>query len=225
MLNPIKPSCKTEWRSVLMILAAVALSIYFYNNFPEQVPIHWNFQGDVDNYGSAAFGAFFLPALIILLYIFFLFLPILDPRQERYGEFISSYHLMKDIIIFSLLFIFILVGLVGLGYSVDISFWVPIMIGGLFVAIGSIMRQVKSNWFMGIRTPWTLSSETVWQKTHQLASKVMAISGLLIAATVLKPGAGFKIALLVIAISIVAIGLPLYSYIIFHQEKKVSSNK
>lgn len=159
------------------------------------------------------------------MYVFFLILPRLDPRRERYSEFSDAYHLMKDVILFALLFIFLLTGLAGLGYSVDISFWVPIMIGALFIVMGFIMRQVKSNWFMGIRTPWTLSSEVVWQKTHQLAGRVMALSGVLIAATVLTELAVLKISLLVVAILIVAIGLPLYSYIIFRQEKRANQDK
>lgn len=225
MSNPIKPSFKTEWRSGLLILLAVIAGVYFYQNFPDQVPIHWNFQGVADNYGSAALGAFFLPALMVLLYAFFLVLPLFDPRRERYSEFASAYHLMKDVILFALFFIFLIAGLAGLGYPVDISFWVPLMIGVLFVALGAIMRQVKSNWFMGIRTPWTLSSETVWQKTHQLAGKVMALSGVLIAATIFVDSSVFKMSLLAIAILIVALGLPLYSYIIFRQEKKGGQDK
>lgn len=219
MANPIRPSLKTEWPSVLLIVLSGIMAFYFYQNFPAQVPTHWNIRGEVDDYSSPFWAAFLGPLFLIPMYLLFLFLPYLDPRRERYSEFVFSYHLMKNSIVAFLFVIFLLAGLAGLGYAVDISFWIPIMVGALFIGLGAAMRKVKTNWFIGIRTPWTLSSETVWVKTHETACKVMAASGLLMAATVLFSSPALKIFLLILSVCLTAIGLPLYSYILYRQER------
>jgi len=219
MPNPIKPKFKTEWLAILSLILAAGLSFYFYKNFPAQVPIHWNINGEVDNYGSAAFSAFFLPILMLVIYLVFLILPYLDPRRERYSEFSQAYHLVKSGVIVFMFSLFILIGLAGLGYGINISFWVPVMVGVLFMGLGLVMKQVKPNWFMGIRTPWTLSSEKVWTKTHDLAAPVMSLGGILIASTGFFSSPAIKMSLFVGAIVIIAIGLPLYSYFLYRQER------
>lgn len=219
MSNPIKPSFKTEWFSVALIILSFAVGVYFYQNFPTQVPTHWNIQGQVDGYSSAIVGAFLLPSLALALYLMFLVLPYFDPKREEYANFASVYHRFKDLMVAFFYVLFILTGLNGLGYRIDIGFWVPILIGGLFVIIGAMMEKIKMNWFMGIRTPWTMSSETVWNKTHKLSSKVLMLAGLLIAATVLVPPY-WKVVLFVLAIVIILVTLPVYSYILFRREQK-----
>lgn len=219
MSSPIKSSFKTEWLSISLIILSFALGLYFYQNFPAQVPTHWNIQGQADGYSSALFGAFLLPVMMIAMYLMFLVLPYFDPKKEQYASFAATYHHFKELMLVFLCILFVLTGLSGLGYRIDIGFWVPLLIGGLFVLIGAMMEKVKMNWFMGIRTPWTMSSEEIWNKTHKLSSKILMLSGLLIAATVLVPPTG-KIALFLIAIALVIITLPLYSYILFWREEK-----
>ncbi len=219
MSSPIKPSFKTEWPAWLLIAVAAVVSYYFYQNFPARVPTHWNFRGEVDGYSSSAFGAFFMPVIMAAMYVFFLILPYLDPRRERYSEFAPVYHLVKNLILVFMFILFILTGLAGLGYGVDISFYVPVMIGALFIALGLLMGKVKMNWFMGIRTPWTMSSEAVWIKTHRAAPFTMTVSGLMIAATVFTPSPVAKLTLFILAIAAVAVCLPVYSYILFRKEQ------
>jgi len=219
MSNPIKPSFKTEWCSISLIILSFALGLYFYQHFPAQVPTHWNIQGQADGYSSAAFGAFLLPVMMAAMYLMFVFIPYFDPKREQYASFAPTYHHFKDLMLAFLYVLFVLTGLSGLGYRIDIGFWVPLLIGGLFVMIGAMMEKVKMNWFMGIRTPWTMSSEAIWNKTHKLSSKILMLSGILIAATVLVPPVG-KIVLFLVAIALVIITLPLYSYILFWREEK-----
>ncbi len=219
MSNPIKPSFKTEWLSVALIILSVAVGIYFYQHFPAKVPSHWNIRGEVDGYSSAALGAFLLPGIIIAMYLMFIIMPYFDPKREQYASFAPTYHRFKDLMVAFLYILFLMTGLNGLGYKVDIGFWVPLLIGGLFVIIGVMMEKVKMNWFMGIRTPWTMSSEAVWDKTHKLSGKILMAAGLLIAATVLVPPTG-KVILFILAIALVIITLPLYSYVLFRKEER-----
>lgn len=218
MSNPIKPTFKTEWFSICLLLLFFLSGFFFHFNLPAHVPIHWNIYGQVDGYGSSAFSAWFLPFMALGLYCLFMFMPRFDPRQEQYADFRKTYHYFKDIMLSFIFIIFIMTNLTGLGYKIDVAFYLPLMVGVLFIVIGAFMEKIKPNWFMGVRTPWTLSSEKVWAETHKLSSKVFAVSGLLMAGTVLFPPAG-KIILFVLSISIIILVLPIYSYVMFKKEK------
>jgi len=222
MSHPVKLSWKSEAPALIVLLAGFLLGFYFWRNFPAQVPTHWDISGQVNGYSSAAFAAFFLPCLNLGLYLLFLVLPYLDPKKGRYADFVGPYHGFKDLLSAFLLVVFALIGANGLGYQVPVHFWLPLLLGLFFIVLGNIMSKVKMNWFFGIRTPWTLSSETVWDKTHRLSAPVFSIAGLLIAATILAPWVG-QIILFSLAIIIIAIGLPLYSYILYWQEERAKS--
>jgi len=219
MSNPIKPTVKTEWFSVIFIILAFLAGAYFYQNFPDQVPTHWNYKGQVDGYGSPLLAAFMSPTMMLIIYLIFLTIPYLDPKKEQYGSFINIYHRFKDLIITFLFIVGLLIGLNGIGQTIAIGFWMPILVGLLFIAIGGLLEKVKMNWFLGIRTPWTLSSETVWTKTHRLSSRVLMLAGLLMASTVLVPPS-IKIFFFILVISLVVLALPVYSYILYRQERK-----
>ena len=94
------------------------------------------------------------------------------------------------------------------------------MVGLLFILIGRLLKKIKSNWFLGIRTPWTMSSETVWNKTHQLSSPVLMAAGLMMILTALVPPVAGKIVLFCLALALIVFALPVYSYILFAREKR-----
>lgn len=219
MSNPIKPSFKTEWFSGALIILGFLAAFYFFQHFPNLVPSHWNFKGEVDGYSSAFLAAFALPVMMLVLYLVFIFIPYLDPKKDQYESFAKVYHHFKDLIVAFLFILFMLTGLNGLGYRINVGFWSPIMIGALFILIGALLEKVKMNWFLGIRTPWTLSSEIVWQKTHRVSSWVLMFAGLLLAATVFFAPL-IKIILFSLAIFLIVFGLPVYSYILYVREKK-----
>jgi len=95
MTNPIKPTIKTEFIPLGLLILTVAASVFFYNNLPERIAVHWNFAGVADGYGSGQAQAIFFPILIIGMYILFLFIPYLDPKKERYEQFSKVYHIFK----------------------------------------------------------------------------------------------------------------------------------
>jgi uncharacterized membrane protein len=179
MTNPIKPTIKTEVVPLIIILLTVAISFYFYSHFPNKVPIHWNFKGEVNGWGSPATAAFAIPAMLVGMYFLFLFIPYLDPRKERYVQFSKPYHFFKAGITTVLAVIYFIASLNGLGYNISVAFWTPIFIGILFIVLGNYMGKIKSNWFVGVRTPWTLSSEENWNKTNRMSGKMFVLSGLI----------------------------------------------
>jgi uncharacterized membrane protein len=219
MSNPIKPTLKTELIPLLLVIASIALSFYFYANFPDQVPIHWNAAGEVDNYSSKAVGAFLFPGITLALYLLLLVLPFVDPKKDRYLEFRKTYHYFKGFITAYLFAIYLLASIASLGYPISINLWMPVLVGSLFVLLGNYMSKIKPNWFMGIRTPWTLSSEEVWNKTHRLGGKLFILSGILIAGASFMPVAFRMPTLLVAVFSTVVITIA-YSYILFRGEEK-----
>ena len=180
MSNPIKSTIKTELLPIIIILAAVISSFYFYSNFPDKVPIHWNVAGEVDRYGSRTIGAFLFPAIILGMYLMFLGIPYIDPKKERYTQFKRVYHVFKNLLIVFMTAMYFITSFNALGYDISVATWIPLMVGALFVFLGNYMSKLKPNWFMGIRTPWTLSSEEVWNKTHRLGGKVFIGGGVIL---------------------------------------------
>ena len=219
MQNPIRPTLKTEIIPIILILISIPLSFYFYANFPDRVPTHWNFAGEVDGWSSRGFAAFFFPALIAAIYLMMLIIPYADPKRERYDQFKKIYHLVKLVLVIFFVLIYIVSGLIGIGYNLPIKIFIPTGVGLLFIILGNYLGKVKQNWFMGIRTPWTLSSDIVWNKTHRLGGKLFIVAGLIMILGAFIP-AKFYGPLFIIGISSVLLIPIIYSYIIYRQEKK-----
>ncbi len=202
--------------SLICLIAVVILSFYFYANFPESVATHWNISGMADGYSPKAFAAFFFPALIIAVYILMAFMPSIDPHRDRYKEFAGAYSIFTMSLVLFLTVVYIAVGLNGLGYPVSVGFIMPLLVGALFAVIGYYMSEIKGNWFVGFRTPWTLSSDEVWKKTHKLAGALFMWGGALIfLSAFLSP---FFKALFLAAVLLCVVLVPtVYSYRVFKE--------
>jgi uncharacterized membrane protein len=224
MSNPIKPTIKTELLSLFLILISIIASLYFFSHFPERVPIHWNISGQPDNWGSPIIAAFLFPAIILGMYLLFLFMPLLDPKKERYDQFRNVYHIFKNILVAFMAIVYFATSLNALGYNIPIGVVVPIMVGLLFIVMGNYMSKIKSNWFVGIRTPWTLSSEEVWNKTHRWGGKLFIIAGLLMASEAFLPVA-WRMPVFILVIALAVLGTIGGSYIIYLKEKKKNDNQ
>jgi len=204
---------------VLIALASVAMSIYFYQHFPTRVPTHWGLNGQVDSWGSRGTGAFLLPALIIVIYFLFALLPKIDPRKDRYVEFAKTYSIFKTAIMTVLLAVYIATGLNVLGYPVSISFWIPFVIGLLFVVLGNYFGKLRNNYFVGIRTPWTLSNEEVWNRTHRFGGKMFILGGIIMMLSGFVP-TQFRMPIFIVSICAIVILPIFYSYIEFKRLQK-----
>ena len=219
MTNPIKPTLKTEFIPLLLVISVLSSAVYFYNNLPERVATHWNYAGEVDAYGSGQTQAIAIPLMIVGMYLLFLLMPFLDPRKERYEQFSKVYHIFKSMMICLLTIIYFVVCLNGLGYNLPVGIIIPGLIGLLFIVIGNYMAKLKLNWFVGIRTPWTMSSEEVWSKTHRFGGKMFILAGLLMIAGIVVPNS-WKLALFIITMILLLGGTIGYSYLVYLQEKK-----
>jgi len=219
MTNPIKPTVKTEFIPLILIILTLVSAVFFYNNLPERIAIHWNIAGEVDGYGSGQTQAIIFPLLIIGIYFLFLLIPYLDPKKERYEQFSKVYHIFKLLLLILFVVIYFITGLNGLGYNLPVGAIIPALIGLLFIILGNYMGKIKMNWFMGIRTPWTLSSENVWNKTHRFGGKMFVLAGLLMMAQIFLPLI-FRLPIFIISITILTLGTFVYSYVVYLKEKK-----
>lgn len=173
-------SWKTEMPAIVLLGCVAVASALARGFLPEQVATHWNIAGDVDGWSSRAFVVWFFPLITLGVYLLMLSVWRLDPKRDRYNEFRTAYHVTKTMLVafFSILYAVVLSN--GLGYAISVSFATMILIGLLFIGFGIILPLIRQNWFFGIRTPWTLSSEKVWDKTHRVGGLCFAGGGFLV---------------------------------------------
>jgi uncharacterized membrane protein len=217
MKSPIKISIKTEAVSLGLVICAFALGSYFFTHFPDQVAEHWNIEGQVDRYTSKTVGAFGMPLMMLGMYVLFLVLPYLDPKKARYADFAKVYNVIKFSILGLILLIYAIMGLFNLGYNIEIGTVVPLLVGLMMIVLGNFMGKIKNNWFVGIKTPWTLSSENVWNKTHRLGGYMFVLFGISLIATPLLPVAWKMISFGTGIIAAVIVPIA-YSYLAYKQE-------
>ncbi|NLG33552.1 MAG: SdpI family protein [Syntrophomonadaceae bacterium] len=207
-------SVKREWPLWVLMLGLVISAFLVYPHLPEQVPSHWNIHGEVDGYSSRAFGAFFMPFLAILMYLLLLFLPLLDPRRDNYPRFSKAYTFLRWslVVFFSILYGVTI--LVALGYDLNVGMIVKAMVAVLLIIIGNYMGQFRHNYFVGIRTPWTLANEEVWQRTHRMGSRIWVLGGFLCLAMA-PVNTSWAGVVFFAAIILMALIPAVYSFIIF----------
>jgi len=209
--------------SIILCAINLIFGAIVYPRLPEKVPTHWNFAGEVDGWGSPFQGAFLIPLIMIGVLILMFFLPKIDPKRKNYAKMGKAY---SGIILVMMIFFTVLqFGSLGstLGYFSIHSVPKVIMlgVGVLLIVIGNYMGRLKHNYFAGIKTPWTLANEEVWQRTHKMAGPIWIVGGILMMAVGFVP-AQFKLGLFIIIMLILALVPMVYSYVIF---KKLEGEK
>ena len=164
----------------LLMIAPFLMLLAVYGKLPAEVPMHWNIHGEIDRYGSKN-ELFLIAGINIFLGVFMAVMAKIDPKQKNYARFRETY---DWIIIWTLGFMTALMGVVLVETmqpgTLDISKTICMMVGLLFIVLGGMMPKVKQNFFTGVKTPWTLSSDEVWNKTQRLGGKSLVLGGVLI---------------------------------------------
>ena len=165
---------------LLMIAAATLAGLLLWNRLPDQMASHWNINDQVDGYMPKFWGVFMLPLITLGMFVLFLVVPSMDPLKANIAQFREAFNLFIVLIVGFMLYIYGLDLAWNLGYTgFRMSGAMLPAIGLLFIFIGFMLRQAKRNFFIGIRTPWTLSSDTVWDETHRIGAVLFMISGAL----------------------------------------------
>ncbi|MFL0493468.1 SdpI family protein [Priestia megaterium] len=186
-------------------------------HLPATMPIHWGANGEADGFATKINAMILTVGIMVLIYFIIAFVPRIDPRKENYKYFSKTYNIVLNAVLLLFFFVNMSTILQGLGYNVPMSYIAPIMAGLVFIIIGNYLQRVRSNYFMGIRTPWTLSNETVWKKTHRLSGKIFFIGGLLILISAFLPD-GYKSVIMWGSI-VLCVAIPyLYSYLAYKKE-------
>ncbi len=213
-----KQEMKKDWYLFLLILVMFLSGIALYSRLPDQIPIHWNIEGEVDDYASRFWGVFMPPFTNLLVLLTFTFMPLLDPRKENYPKFSRSYRAIKAITVVFFAVLHFLVLAFALGYELDISRIVVVGAALLFIVMGNYLPKVKHNYFVGVRVPWTLASEKVWKKTHRFAGKLFVISGIIIFLSIFVSEI-IRFWLIMICALVTSLASMVYSYLVYRQEE------
>jgi uncharacterized membrane protein len=207
---------------ITLVLIALALlaGALLWNQLPDQMASHWNINDQVDGYISRFWGVFLMPLVTLGIFALFLVVPNIDPLKANIAQFRETFNIFIALIVAFMLYIHGLTLAWSLGYQ-DFKMsaaMLPFM-GILFIAIGYLLRQAKRNFFIGIRTPWTLSSDLVWDKTHQLGSALFMLSG---AFAILGGFFGGVTAFWLMFVPLIgsSLFLVVYSYILYRSETK-----
>jgi uncharacterized membrane protein len=204
----------------LILAAPLILFMALHSRLPDKIPSHFDMRGHANAYMSPGSFILVMTAISVFLYLLTLVLPMIDPKKANYILFAKTYEIIRIMVLLVFTAITCLSLLIAIGISVNITRIIFLIILLLFMVMGNFLSNVRPNWFIGIRTPWTLSSESVWKKTHQFGGKLMFFAGL----------AGFICCIflpdiLMIWIFSILVGgaslIPVvYSYIIYRKEEK-----
>ncbi len=211
---------KTNHKYIVQFIIAFipfAIIALFYSRLPEQMPMHWGFDGEINRYGAKS-GIWLLGSIPLVLTLLFNILPKIDPRKENYSKFTSQYNTF--IIMFNTFFVLVIGAVLMESINpgtMNMGRIIPIMVGFLFIFLGNMMPKFKSNFFMGIKTPWTLSSEEVWNKTHRFAGGLWVIGGILIALTSFTMGSTIHFFLIIGVAMVLAIAPMVMSYVWYNK--------
>ncbi len=213
---------KTELPQLTLIAAMFVLAAASWSSAPDQIPVHWGLSGEPDRYGGKFEGLLLLPLVALGIYLLLLLLPRIDPRRANYARFRGAYLAMRAAILVFLALIYGFVLLWIEGTQLEVSAFVPTLVGGLFFVMAFFMGRIQPNWFVGIRTPWTLSSELSWRKTHRLSGWVFGLTGLIFVASGLSGWtAAFMVALAFLVAGV--LWLVVYSYLVWRADPQRSS--
>jgi uncharacterized membrane protein len=209
--------------AILIVVLTFLTTAYFYPLLPATIVSHFGLNGQANGYASKDSLFLIMPTLILAIFALFLVLPEIDPLKKNYKAFQNEYNLLMVLIAGFLYYVFLTIiaynlGFVYLGYKELFS---PAL-GVLFFYLGVIIEKAKQNWFVGIRTPWTLSSKKVWDKTHKVCGKLFKIVGVIALLGVFDQiFLAISIALLILT----AIFSVVYSYAEFQKEKTKKKSK
>jgi uncharacterized membrane protein len=203
-----------------LVVAMVLISAWAWPQIPgaAQVPIHWGPDGEIDGYAPKAIGLLMVPAISLALLGLLALVPRIEPRRENLQRSGSAYVAVGITVMAFLAAIHVVVVLVALGNDVDLASIAILGTGAMFVVIGNFLGKTRSNWFFGIRTPWTLSSELSWSRTHRVGGWLFIAVGLLVIAGAVILGPELSVWLMLGSLLASVAGLVAYSYVVWRDD-------
>jgi len=198
--------------SALFIAAAAVLAAVLYGDLPAQIPTHWNAAGEVDDYSPKGWGTVMLLGMGVLIWVIMKLIPVISPKGYRTETFAEIVNLFQVVLVAFMSGICVLVLLESYGINVRINESIFIAVGLLLFILGNYMTKMRKNFFLGIRTPWTLASDEVWSRTHRVGGPIFMAGGLLLAVSAFLPIRAEAMAAVIVVIALVPV---VYSYFVY----------
>lgn len=214
----MKPAKIIDCVSILLIIASFAVSFVVLPDLPTLMASHWNTANVVDGYIRSDVGVFLFPTIIALLFASFKILPSFDPYKENYEEFRPQYEIFTLVFTLFFSYVHILTLAWNLGYTFNMSYFIVPALGCLFYIMGDLMEHTKRNWFVGMKNPWTLSSEIVWRKTNTLCGMLFKFLGGFSIVSMFMGRTAFGIIILLLFLAVISSYF--YSYILYKNIKE-----
>lgn len=173
---------KTCWLASLgLVLCGWAGAAWYYPQMPEQIPIHWNAAGQIDDYGQKQFWAFFTPGMLTVMLGILAALPYLSPKHFEISTFGPVYARIVLVVASLFTYIHVLLTAAAVNQALDTTRALFVGMGIFFALLGNLLGKVRRNFFVGVRTPWTIADERTWNDTHRVAAWTFTGAGLLTA--------------------------------------------
>ena len=212
---------KFNWRfdlpQLLLIGAAFAAAAWAWPQLPERLPTHWNIHGEVDGWGNKFTALLLVPLIMVGVYLLMLLLPLVDPGRANYQNFPKAYNVIRVAILAYLSAIYAATLAAAFGYKINMMSVILPLVGVLLIVLGNFLGKIRPNWFVGIRTPWTLSSQLSWDKTHRVGGWLFIAMGLLFFPVALIQTTWSLVAMLVIDACMLG-WLVVYSYLVYRSD-------
>ncbi len=203
---------RAYWVAILLVVASFVVVVALYGRMPDPVPTHWNVRGEADGFTAKPWGPFLLPLLGAGVTALLMGLPKIAPKDGRIERFGRVYRVIVAAEAAFLCLLTLLASLAAIGVALDMTNTICAGAGVLFTVLGNLLGKVTRNYFVGIRTPWTLANEEVWLRTHRFAAKTFVLGGLFTVAGALF-GHGFA-ALMIGAVG-AALAPAVHSYVVY----------
>ena len=205
----------------VVVAATFVASTVVWPLAPQRVAIHWLLSGTPDGFADRFPGLFLLPAASLLVLVLLRLAPRIDPLRRRYAEFADAYGVILLAVVGYLAAVQAMVLAAALGAQVNSGLVIGLLLGAMLVVVGAVIDRLKPNWFMGIRTPWTLSSERSWTATHRAGRYVFFAMAIAVAlAGVVQSALTFLLATVVCLAGLA--GLVVYSYVVWRQDPRTN---
>jgi uncharacterized membrane protein len=205
-----------KWYPLSLVMLSVLASIIVYPRLPDRIPTHWNVHGQIDGYGSKWLTIGLFPLMLLGIWGIMRFLPTIDPRRENYAKFRGTYTLVVNAVLTLVLMLHGAAIAAALGAPFAFRL-LPLGIGALFIVLGNALPRARPNWWFGIRTPWTLSNDRVWERTHRVGGYLFVLLGIVTAlATLTRRDVTFFVVGILGAVT--ALSTVIYSYVAWRQE-------
>ena len=206
--------------SLVVTAAICGASWWAWRQLPAgaRIPSHWNGAGRIDGYGGRD-SLFLVPGLMLGMTLMFLFVPLIEPRRAHLLLSSRAYQAVWLAAVLASAGLQIFLIRAAFGEAVSVEKWIGGGMGALFLVIGNLLGKVRSNFTFGVRTPWTLSSELSWNKTHRLAGWTFFGLGLVLLSCALLRWFEGHLHLVIIGglLALIAIVLP-YSYFVWRAD-------